>query len=81
MADEKITKRIDTTGKLREFLVGIMVGVKNGHVDEGDARNIVKLAGQVNESFYSEIKFTKMQRDAGLTAADFGDTPINKVEK
>ena len=48
--------KITTTGDLRDFLCSAINSVANGTMDVEKARNITKLAGQVNESFYSEVK-------------------------
>ena len=69
---------LKSSGELREFLVNMMLGVKSGDLDEGKARGIVKIAAQIHESFYSEIKIAKVRAEAGLVAHDLGDLPINK---
>lgn len=71
------TKQIKTTGDLREFLVQMMVGVKNGDLDVQEANSINKLASQINESFYSEIKTNKLRQETGETMRKLGDMPIN----
>jgi hypothetical protein len=73
-----MAKTITNSGELREFLVNMLIGVKNGEVEADKARNIVKLAAQVNESFYSEIKIAKTRMEAGQSAHDLGLLPINK---
>ena len=57
--------KIRTTGELRDFLATIMLGVKNGDIDLDKARNITRLAGQINESFYAEVKVAKARAEAG----------------
>lgn len=74
-----MAKSIKTTGELREFLVNMIVGIKDGDIKPDEARNITKLAAQINESFYSEIKIAKVQLEAGVTAAELGMLPINKT--
>lgn len=69
---------IKTTGQLREFLTNMIVGVKDGHIDSDKARNITKMAAQINESFYSEIKIAKVQIEIGAEAAKLGELAINK---
>lgn len=72
-----MSRDIKTVGDLREFLVNMMIGVKNGDVDSQDAGQIVRLAAQVNESFYSEIKVAKIRRDVtGEAFEALGQTPI-----
>lgn len=70
--------QIKTTGQLREFLVNMLIGVKNGDLDESKARNITKMAAQINESFYSEIKIAKIQLDAGKSAEELGKLKIGE---
>lgn len=54
-----------------------MRDIKTGGIEPDEARNIVKTAAQINESFYSEIKIARIQREAGIVAADFGELKIN----
>lgn len=68
--------KIKTTGELRTFLVDMMVGVKNGHLDLDAAGRITKLAAQVNENFYAEVKVAKIRADAGEKMRDLGMLPI-----
>jgi len=68
--------KIKTTGELRDFLAGLLVGIENGHVGADEARNITKMAAQINESFYSEIKIARVHMDAGKEAAALGTLKI-----
>lgn len=70
--------KIQTTGQLREFLATMLLGVKNGDVDQEKARGITKMAAQINESFYSEIKIAKVQLEAGKKITDLGALPIGE---
>ncbi len=70
--------KIKTTGELREFLATMLVGIKTGDVKHEEARAMTKMAAQINESFYSEIKIAKTQIEAGKAAVDLGTLPINK---
>jgi len=54
---------INTTGDLRKFLCSSITSVANGTMDISKAREVTKLAGQVNESFYSEVKVARLQID------------------
>ena len=65
-------KLMKTTGELRDFLATMMVGVKNGDIDIEKARNITKLAGQINESFYAEVKVAKVRAEAGEVMPKLG---------
>lgn len=69
--------KINTTGDLRAFLCSMINGVANGTVDSDKARNATKLAAQVNESFYSEIKITKVMMEAGKEAFELGELPVS----
>lgn len=73
--------KIETTGQLREYLVTMMQGVKNGDVKVEVASVMTKMAAQVNESFYSEIKIARVARETGGTAKPLGQLPINTEKK
>ncbi len=68
--------KIKTTGQLRNFLADMMIGVKNGDLDLDKASRITKLAGQINENFYAEIKVAKVRAEAGEQMPVLGDMPI-----
>ena len=65
----KVKLEVKTVGQLRQFLVGIMTGIENGTFDLEAAGKITKLAAQVNESFYSEIKVASLRKE--LNQEDF----------
>jgi hypothetical protein len=73
--------RLKTTGELRVFLADMLLGIKNGHVEPERARNITKMAAQINESFYSEIKIAKVQLEAGKELADLGNLTIGAAKE
>lgn len=73
--------KIRTTGELREFLAMMMVGVKNGDLDLDKASRITKMAGQINESFYAEIKVAKIRLEAGEEMRKLGEMEINDREE
>jgi len=68
--------KITTTGELREFLCSSINSVANGTLDTDKARNITKLAGQVNESFYAEVKVAKTQVELGNETAKLGELMV-----
>lgn len=70
--------KIKTAGELREYMVTMIQGVKNGDVKVDTANVMTKMVAQVNESMYAEIKIARVQRESGITPAPFGDLPINK---
>lgn len=69
--------KIKTTGELREFISNMMMGVKNGDLDTNKANSITKMAAQINESFYAEIKIAKIKLEAGQKLSDLGSLQIN----
>lgn len=74
-----VSNKIRTTGELRDFLATMIIGVKNGQIEAEKARNITKLAAQVNESLYSEIKAAKTQAELGRDVSQLGELPIGKI--
>lgn len=70
--------KINTTGDLREFLCSMINGVANGTVDPEKARNVVKIASQINESFYSEVKVARLNMDLKKEVTEFGSLNISK---
>ena len=67
---------IETAGDLRKFLCQSINSVANGTMDISKAREITKLAGQVNESFYSEVKVARLKIDMQKTADEMGALPV-----
>ena len=61
------------SGELREFLLQSIQDVANGDMEEAQARNIIKMAGQVNESLYAEVKVTKTKVELGESTDKFGE--------
>lgn len=75
-----IKTAIKTTGDMRDFLANMMVGVKNGTLDLNKASQITKLAGQINESFYAEVKVAKIRAEIGEVMPALGDMKIGERE-
>lgn len=71
-----MAKSIRTTGELRTFLANLMVGVKDGIVAADKATRVTKLAAQINESIYAEIKVARVQAELKREAAQMGDLSI-----
>jgi len=69
---------INTAGDLRKFLCNSINSVANGTMDIAKAREVTKLAGQVNESFYSEVKVARLQIDMKKEVHKLGSLPVNK---
>jgi hypothetical protein len=72
--------KIKTTGELRDFLATMMVGVKNGDLAIDKASQITKLAMQITESFYAEVKVAQIKTAAGGTADKLGSLEIGSQE-
>lgn len=70
--------RMKTTGDLRQFLANAIMDVKSGNMDSDTARNITKMAAQITESFYSEVKVAQTMKELGRVVKDFGDLPMDK---
>lgn len=71
-----MSTRIKTTGELRDFLAGVMLKVRSGEIELDKARSIAKLAGQINESFYAEIKVAAAKIAGGENQTQLGNTKI-----
>lgn len=69
--------KIETTGQLRRFLADMLVGIKNGHVEPDKASRMTKMAAQINESIYSELKAAKVRIEAGEQVAEMGKLKID----
>jgi len=75
-----MNEKIKTTGELREFLSALLLDVKNGTLELDKASRITKLAGQINENFYAEIKVSKVLLEAGSAVNKFGELPIGSIK-
>ena len=71
-----MSEKIKTTGQLRDFLVNMMLGIKNGDLDLDRASRITKLAAQINESMYAEIKTAQIRAAAGEQMPKIGDMAV-----
>ena len=74
-------KKIATTGNLREFLAQMLIDVKNGDIDLDKAGRITKIAAQINENLYAEVKVAKIRVEMGDTTPDLGALPIGEVKR
>lgn len=72
--------KITNTGELREFLLSAINGVANGSFDVHKAKEITKIAAQVNENLYAEVKVAKTQIELGNEAAKFGALNLGTEE-
>ena len=62
---------------MRAFLVDAMTKVSDGTLPSDEARNIAKLAAQINENAYAEIKAAKLQIELGREVSKWGDLPVS----
>lgn len=70
--------KIKTTGDLREFLADTILNVKSGQLELDRASRITKLAGQINESFYAEIKAAKVRAEARQVVVQLGQLALGE---
>lgn len=71
---------IETTGELRQFLCSAINGVANGTFDQEKAKTIVKIAGQINESLYAEVKVAKTKAELGAESFKLGKLEMDSQE-
>jgi len=67
---------IKTTGDVRRRLISLMSEIEKGEIELDKATSITKVAAQVNESIYAEIKVARLQLDAGKQKSEFGKLKI-----
>ena len=72
--------KITNSGELRDFLCSAINGVANGTFDIKKAREVTKLAAQVTENMYAEVRVAKTQLELGAVAAKFGSLPLGEAE-
>jgi hypothetical protein len=58
-------QQIRTTGDLREFLGGVLIGIREGTVDKDQAMSIAKVASQINLSVSVEVNASIQLRRLG----------------
>ena len=61
-----------TTAELRGLLLKSMERVEAGLMEPLQARELCRIASQVNESVYAECRTVQLKTDLGQTATDFG---------
>jgi hypothetical protein len=64
--------KIRTTGELREFLCDTLSALRNGVCEPEVASGVTKLATQINESFYAEVKVNRARSEMGECVDKFG---------
>lgn len=72
----KSENKIETAGQLRQFLATTMRDLKAGTVDPDTASRVTKLAAQINESMYAEIKVLRISHELNQQVEKFGNLEI-----
>lgn len=72
---------IRNSGQLRQFLVDTMQELKAGKVRVETASQITKMAAQVNESIYSEVKVARTQKEMGALPVPMGSLGLGETGK
>jgi hypothetical protein len=72
--------KITNTGELRAFLCSTINSVANGTFDVNKAKEVIKLAAQVNESLYAEVKVARIQLELGREVTKFGGLQLGEDE-
>jgi hypothetical protein len=76
-----MASQIETAGQLRTFLCNMMLGIKNGDIEINKATQITKMAEQITNSLYSEMKMQQLQIDAGAKYYAIGHLPLGADDK
>lgn len=72
-----MSAKIETTGQLRNFLVNLMSDVRCGNIDPDKASKITKIASQINENFYAEVKAAKCRLEMDGIRTELGKMRID----
>lgn len=73
--------KIQTAGQLRIFLCNMILGIKNGDIEINKATQITKMAEQITNSLYSEMKMQQLQIQAGNKHYLIGQLPLGDEEE
>ena len=68
--------KIENTGQLRAFLAASLEQLRSGKLEPDTVRTMTKVASQINENFYAEIKIARIMAEAGNEVSEFGRLPI-----
>lgn len=64
------------TGALRAYLAKTLSLIEFGDIDIAKAAQITKMAAQINESIYAEMKVAQVRTAAGLPPFEMGAMPL-----
>lgn len=73
--------KVETAGDLRQFLCNMIVGIKSGDLEIGKAAQITKMAEQVTNSLYAEIKLQQMAVVTGSVVEKIGTLNLGKNDE
>jgi hypothetical protein len=76
-----MASNIQTMGQLRQFLANAILGVRDGTLKVSEATAIKKMAEEINESMYAEVKVARLQKDLDRTVLPFGTLPLNNKQE
>jgi len=69
--------KIKTTTELRAFLCKAINDTADGTMGPDKAKNIAKLAAQVNGSINAEVNVAKLQLELDKESKEFGELPLS----
>jgi len=75
-----MARQLVSTGKLRTFLSDALVKMDAGEMTAEDVSAMAKLAGQINESLYAEIRFQRLQLELKREVGKFGELIIGDTD-
>ena len=70
--------KINTTGKVRNFLADTLESIQNGTIEVEKAHAIVKMANQIHQSLQAEAKIMKIRADAGQAVGKLGHMEVGE---
>lgn len=70
---------IKTTGELRQFLLEGMTALRDGKMDISTANTLQKMASQINESLYAELKAMALMQQLSQEQQPLGHRPLTDL--
>ena len=72
-------QKIKSSGQLRQFLLDSIDKLSKGEMSTDEARNIVKISGQINDNLYAEVKVLKTKIELGQETDKFGNLNLTET--
>lgn len=69
---------IKTTGHLRQVLGETLVALRNNQISTEQAKNISRIATQINQSFYAEVKAYLVMKSLNRKAPPLGQLLVGE---